>query len=162
MKSYPDYKDSGIEWLGKLPEHWELKRLGWITIIITDIDHKMPDSVESGIPFLSAKDLLDDGTLNFGEDVKRISETDFQSLSRKIQPKRNDIIFSRIGTVGKARLVQTDDRFLVLYSCCVIRVIPDIALPEFVCFVLDSDFVLTEARTRTIGIGVPDLLIIEK
>ena len=24
---YPAYKDSGVEWLGKVPEHWEVKRL---------------------------------------------------------------------------------------------------------------------------------------
>ena len=27
MKSYPAYKDSGIEWLGKVPEHWSLSKL---------------------------------------------------------------------------------------------------------------------------------------
>ena len=26
--SYPAYKDSGVEWLGEVPEHWELRRLG--------------------------------------------------------------------------------------------------------------------------------------
>ena len=25
---YPAYKDSGVEWLGKVPEHWEVRRLG--------------------------------------------------------------------------------------------------------------------------------------
>jgi len=24
---YPKYKDSGVEWLGEVPEHWEVKRL---------------------------------------------------------------------------------------------------------------------------------------
>ena len=28
LEKYPKYKDSGIEWLGKIPEHWELTRLG--------------------------------------------------------------------------------------------------------------------------------------
>ena len=27
-KTYPAYKDSGVEWLGDVPEHWEIKRLG--------------------------------------------------------------------------------------------------------------------------------------
>lgn len=26
-KRYPAYKDSGVEWLGKIPAHWEVKRL---------------------------------------------------------------------------------------------------------------------------------------
>ncbi len=25
---YPKYKDSGVEWLGEVPEHWETRRLG--------------------------------------------------------------------------------------------------------------------------------------
>ncbi len=25
-KPYPAYKDSGVEWLGKIPEHWEVRR----------------------------------------------------------------------------------------------------------------------------------------
>ena len=27
MKRYPKYKDSGISWLGQIPEHWEVKRI---------------------------------------------------------------------------------------------------------------------------------------
>ena len=27
LKPYPAYKDSGVEWLGKIPAHWEVKRL---------------------------------------------------------------------------------------------------------------------------------------
>ena len=26
---YPAYKDSGVEWLGEIPEHWELKMKEW-------------------------------------------------------------------------------------------------------------------------------------
>jgi len=28
LKPYPAYKDSGVEWLGKVPKHWEVVRLG--------------------------------------------------------------------------------------------------------------------------------------
>ena len=30
MKPYPKYKDSGIEWLGQIPEGWEVKRLKFL------------------------------------------------------------------------------------------------------------------------------------
>jgi len=30
LKPYPDYKDSGVEWLGKVPEHWELVKTKYI------------------------------------------------------------------------------------------------------------------------------------
>jgi len=28
LAKYDQYKDSGVEWLGEIPEHWELTRLG--------------------------------------------------------------------------------------------------------------------------------------
>jgi type I restriction enzyme S subunit len=151
-------KPSGIEWLGEIPEHWELTRLGWITTDINDINHEMPESAQEGILFLSAKDLLNDGTLNFKKDVKLISEEDFKRLSQKILPKRDDIIYSRIGAcLGKARLVETDERFLISYSCCVVRLDKRYARPRFFRHLLDAEMVLTEAKVRTQGIGVPDL-----
>ncbi len=28
FKQYPSYKNSGVEWLGDVPEHWGVNRLG--------------------------------------------------------------------------------------------------------------------------------------
>ncbi|MEA5536112.1 restriction endonuclease subunit S [Crocosphaera sp. XPORK-15E] len=151
-------KDSGIEWLGDIPKHWTINQLGRLTEEINDINHEMPVAVDQGIPFLSAKDLLDDGTLNFEKDIKKISEEDFIRLSKKICPTKNDIIYSRIGAcLGKARIVEVDIKFLISYSCCVIRFCQELANPLFFKYFLDSELVLTEARLRTQGIGVPDL-----
>ncbi|MFT3688879.1 restriction endonuclease subunit S [Paenirhodobacter sp.] len=36
MKPYPAYKDSGVEWLGKVPEGWEVKRLRHIVRLQTE------------------------------------------------------------------------------------------------------------------------------
>ncbi len=151
-------RDSGVEWIGQIPRHWSLARLRELSALIQDIDHNMPASVEDGVPFLSAKDLLDDGTLNFADGIKMISEEDYARLSRKVKPRRNDIIYSRIGArLGKARLVHSDERFLVSYSCCVIRLLESRASTDYVCYVLDSELVLIEARLKTQSIGVPDL-----
>jgi len=151
-------KDSGIEWFGQVPNHWEITRLGWVTNEVSDINHEMPVSASAGVAFLSAKDLLDDGTLNFSDAIKRISEDDFERLSRKSRPRRGDIIYSRIGAcLGKARLVEADERFLVSYSCCVVRVNSSVADRRFFRHLLDAEMVLTEAKIRTQGIGVPDL-----
>lgn len=30
MKRYEKYKDSGVKWLGEIPEHWEIRKLKWI------------------------------------------------------------------------------------------------------------------------------------
>ena len=33
MKQYEAYKDSGVEWLGEIPEHWEVKKLKYLGIV---------------------------------------------------------------------------------------------------------------------------------
>ena len=140
----------------ELPDTWTYTRLGNLCSQIADIDHKMPKSVPEGVKFISAKDLLDDGTLNLTREVKLISEADYVRLSRKAKPRRNDIIYSRIGArLGKARLVETDERFLVSYSCCIVR--PLIINPRYLMGYLDSGVVLAKAREQARSIGVPDL-----
>lgn len=52
-------KDSGIEWIGEIPEGWEITKIKHIVSSVTDIDHFMPDSAEFGIPYLMIGDLKD-------------------------------------------------------------------------------------------------------
>ena len=140
----------------ELPEGWSWSRLTSICCLIADIDHKMPKAVDDGVLFLSAKDLLNDGTINYTDDVKKISEEDFLRLSRKALPQKNDIIYSRIGAcLGKARVVTKDIRFIVSYSCCTIR--PVTIDSTFLASILDGNFVLDQAKKGTQSVGVPDL-----
>ena len=136
---------------------WEVKKLSDVCLKIADIDHNMPKEVENGLPFISAKDLKDDGTISF-ENVKKISVEDFTRLSRKIKPELNDIIYSRIGAkLGKARKVRTDISFIASYSCCTIKPNTDLINTDFLCYFLDSPFCLNEVLKKVRSIGVPDL-----
>ena len=68
-KTYPKYKDSGIAWIGRIPESWKrtkLKRL--LSTPITDGPHETPQLLDAGIPFLSAE-AIKNNKLNF--DLKR-------------------------------------------------------------------------------------------
>ena len=142
----------------EIPENWTWTRLKNICSLIGDIDHNMPKSVSSdvGVLFLSAKDLLDDGTINYTQNVKYISRADFERLSRKALPKKHDIIYSRIGAaLGKARLVEIDRKFLVSYSCCVVR--PLLVYAPYIRYYLESPQILLHSIKARQSIGVPDL-----
>lgn len=48
LNPYPKYKDSGVEWLGDVPEHWEIKRSKWVCDTFpSNVDKK---SYEDGQP----------------------------------------------------------------------------------------------------------------
>ena len=34
MRKYDSYKDSGVEWLGKVPAQWTNHRIDWITSLV--------------------------------------------------------------------------------------------------------------------------------
>jgi type I restriction enzyme S subunit len=50
FKPYPAYKDSGVEWLGEIPAHWEVKRLKYVASArISKLDVKPDDAVYVGL-----------------------------------------------------------------------------------------------------------------
>ena len=57
-------KDSGIEWIGEIPEGWGFKKLGRISEIITDGTHQTPNYIDEGFPFISIKD-ISSGKIDF-------------------------------------------------------------------------------------------------
>ncbi len=54
MNKYPKYKPSGVEWIGEIPEHWEVKRLKYSDNIIMGQSPSSDDYnfVENGFPFI--------------------------------------------------------------------------------------------------------------
>ena len=45
LPTYPKYKPSGVEWLGEVPEHWEVKRLKYTASIN---DEALPETTDPG------------------------------------------------------------------------------------------------------------------
>ena len=46
LKPYPAYKNSGVEWLGEVPDHWDSRKLR--TVLRNDAERNRPD-----LPLLS-------------------------------------------------------------------------------------------------------------
>lgn len=68
FKLYPEYKDSGIDWLGKVPEHWKIGRLKHLATIRNGRDHALVEAecgpypvIGSGGQFSRATSYLYDG-----------------------------------------------------------------------------------------------------
>ncbi len=100
-------------------EEWEERELGTICLI-GDIDHKMPQSIIDGIPYLMTGDFFGINGLDF-ENAKLISNEDYEQLSKKIKPEVGDILFARYASVGAVRYVETQIKFLISYSCAILK-----------------------------------------
>ena len=56
-KAYPAYKDSGVEWLGKVPEHWEVRHLGAFGRFLKGSGGTKADETKEGVPCIRYGDL---------------------------------------------------------------------------------------------------------
>lgn len=116
---------------------WEVISLGNLCQI-GDIDHRMPESTKSGIPYLMTGDFLGINGLDF-ENAKLISNEDYEQLSKKIKPEIGDILFARYASVGTVRLVVTDIKFLISYSCAILKTSVN-SSGEYLYFWLQTNF----------------------
>lgn len=62
MKIYPKYKDSGVEWFGEIPEHWEVKKLGYFSRFQNGIS-KGGEYFGNGFAFINYGDVYKDESL---------------------------------------------------------------------------------------------------
>ncbi len=118
---YPKYKPSGVEWLGNVPEHWEVKRLKYlIAKKITDGPHTTPNFISEGFPFLSV-DGIQDGELVF-ENCRYISEDDHNEYKQKAFPRHGDILLGKAASTGKVARVKIDIEFSIWSPLALIKI----------------------------------------
>lgn len=155
-------KDSGVEWLGEVPEHWVVNNINYVLNAIGDVDHYMPESVEKGIPYVMTGDLKEFvSSINF-KDCKQVSHEDYMKLSKKIKSSKGDLIVARYATIGTASYVDIDADFLVSYSCVTIKPNLSKVLGLYLFYYFKSNAFLqgiqNEINTNTQGnVGINDL-----
>lgn len=136
-------KDSGVDWIGEIPEHWEvMKTLFTLSMPITDGPHETPLLYEDGIPFVSAEAVsMGNGGINFNHIRGYISKTFYDECCKKYTPQRYDIYMIKSGaTTGKVAIVETDVKFTIWSPLAVFRCNQQIMNPYYLFFVLQSKF----------------------
>ena len=141
-------KESGIEWIGEIPEGWKITKIKHIVSSVTDIDHFMPDSAEFGIPYLMIGDLKDLSSSIDWDSSKKISIEDYKKLSIKSRPQIGDIIFARYASIGTTCYIDTDRDFLVSYACLTIHP-SDLIIGKFLSYYLKSSSFAEDVLRRT-------------
>ncbi len=136
---YPKYKASGVEWLGEVPQHWSLTRLGFLCEKIGS--GKTPSGgsetyANEGVVFIRSQNVYDEGL--FLDDVVYITaETDEEMAGSRVRD--GDVLLNITGaSLGRTCLVPSG--FAggnVNQHVCIIRLI-DRTLRQFVAMFLKS------------------------
>ena len=103
-------KDSGVEWLGKVPEHWAVSKLSYVAHGFNgDRGSNYPsgqDFVDEGIPFISSSELIHSKVDPVY--ASKITKEKYNSLGG-LKIKVGDIIYCLRGSVGKNGLCEFNE-----------------------------------------------------
>lgn len=116
---------------------------------ITDGSHTTPPYVDTGIPFLFVKHIVN-RFLDFG-DTKFVSQTYYDGLSDTRKPEIGDVLYSVVGSYGVPVVVDTDRPFCFQRHIAILKPNREVVDPGFLRWILDAPQVLEQAHKVVTG-----------
>ena len=135
----------------KIPDNWTWTKIGYLIYKLSDGAHKTPRYTSTGVPFLSVKD-MSRGQIDFGN-CKYISEEDHEILYKRCDPKKGDILLSKVGTTGVPALVDTEKKFDLFVSVALLKFNHNYIDPLYLKYLIESSIVQIQAKRNTRGVG---------
>lgn len=150
MKTYDTYKPSGIEWIGDIPEHWEMKRLKYCISINDETLSEIPDE-DFEINYVEI------GDVNYLTGINNFTTYSFKeapSRARRIV-KDGDVIVSTVRTYLKAiaKIKNPIENLIVSTGFAVLR--SKSIESGFLGYFTLSPFFINETISNSVGISYP-------
>ncbi len=150
-KPYPAYKDSGVEWLGKVPDGWKVKPLWTVTTVNNDErDRNIKDLDE--IEYVDISSV----TLEYGvSNPTRMLAKDAPSRAQR-KAKSGDVVISTVRTYLRAigKVLPEHEAAIFSTGFAIVRSSKEIT-PSFLYYALLSEYFLSEVEARSNGISYP-------
>lgn len=139
MERYSSYKDSGVSWIGEIPEHWSLRRIKYI---FSELKEKSENGLE--LPLSLSKD---GGIIPFNEKKNKTMES-VSYVGGKIVHK-GEIVFNRF----KARLFAVSGYDGIVSSDYAVYKCNRSASPEYLIKLFGIDMYRDAFNRKASGIG---------
>jgi len=139
-------KDSGIEWIGDIPEHWDVKKVKHITSYIGSGKTPRGGSEvypEHGVLFLRSQNIYPDG-LWLKEKIFIDEEMDHEMKNTRV--KRQDVLLNITGaSIGRASIVPDDfPRANVNQHVCILRSLIMKVVPSLLHIIITSKYLQSQ------------------
>ncbi|EAI8504271.1 restriction endonuclease subunit S [Campylobacter coli] len=137
-----NFKDSGIEWLGEIPQDWKVKRLRYIGYVFGGLVGKtskdFSDEYIKGFkPYITFKNVCDNTIINFNK-IEYVNINDLEKQNKVI---KNDILFLQssetLDEIGKSAIYLNDEEIYLNTFCKGFR-IKNSAFPIFLNYLFNS------------------------
>ncbi len=150
-KSYPAYKDSGVEWLGEIPVHWEVRRLKYATGINQEV---LPESTDPDY-MLKYVDISNVDSYGAILDAQEMSFENAPSRARRLV-RHGDTIISTVRTYLRAigLIAHPPENLIVSTGFAVLRPISEMNA-KFLWRLVQSDEFVNTVVAYSEGVGYP-------
>ena len=151
-------KESGIEWLGLIPAHWQVVPHKHNMEKVVDCPHETPEYLPDGdYPIIGTAE-VGRGWMNV-EGAKRVSAETFESRVRRLVPAPGDILYSREGgRFGMAALVPEEAPVCLGQRMMLFRVKPEFDSRYFM-WLMNSEAFFMRMKEETVGAASPRINI---
>ncbi|MWP39802.1 type I restriction endonuclease subunit S [Rhodobacter sphaeroides] len=159
MRRYPAYKDSGVEWLGEVPEGWEVKCLRMIADELQTgpfgSQLHTEDYVTAGVPIVNPSNILD-GQIVPDDEIGVDEATALRLSNHALLP--GDIILGRRGELGRCAVVPDGTMPLLCGTGSLrIRLKSSQALPDFIAECIRTPRVREWLSLQSVGSTMDNL-----
>jgi type I restriction enzyme S subunit len=150
-QAYPEYKDSGVEWLGDVPEHWSARQLKFLC---TCNDEVLPDSISADYEI----EYVDIGSVSANEGITRTESLVFGSAPSRARRivRDGDVIVSTVRTYLEAiaPIDNPPENLVVSTGFAVIRP-NDYLYKGFAAYCLRANGFIKEVVALSVGVSYP-------
>ncbi|WP_305403307.1 restriction endonuclease subunit S [Photobacterium leiognathi] len=147
-------KDSGVEWLGEVPEHWDITKLKYYSSIQGGYAFSSTSFTEEGIQILRIGNVYQN-RLALERQPTFVNKNLLQELP-EFKVQRNDILMSLTGTLGKrdygfAVKIEHDNIFLLNQRVAKLQPFTEKIDSDFLIYILWSESYLTQLYSLPSG-----------
>ena len=136
-------RDSGVEWLGEVPEHWSVSQVGHCAFV----------TKLTGFEYTNLWEIDDDGEVialrGFNVKERKLELNDVERIAAELSARlersklaKGDVVFPCTGTIGNAAMIEKDNEFHINQNIAKIRF--DVTVSSrFAIYWLTSSFIRT-------------------
>ena len=149
MKRYPAYKDCGIEWIGEIPEHWEVKPLKYTVKINQD---SLPENTHDDyeIQYIAIGNVNQDGLVNH---PKVMSFGISPSRARRVV-KKGDTIVSTVRTYLKAiAYINSEDENLIASTGFAVLTPTNLMYAMYLYYLISTQQIIDTISSLSVGVS---------
>ena len=137
-----ELKDSGVDWIGKIPKNCKILKLKNM-VEIKDGTHDTPDYIEAGedtVPLITGRFLDYNKHKILYDEANHISYYDYKKINIRSNVEYNDIIMPMIGTIGNPVIVK-EQRPFSIKNVALFKTSHDEILAKYLYYQLNSNII---------------------